>query len=100
MKTVRETCTTEDLTSVSIDEQMQIANSMGIEVSGADKAAEYATELTNELGLNSGGEEEAGVDEATRILEGGFSDFNLDPETFKHANPSYQEIASLYQFRC
>ena len=42
MKTVREIGTVEDLTSVSIDEQMQIAKSMGIEVGGADKAEEYA----------------------------------------------------------
>ena len=53
MKNVRETGPTEDLTSVSIDEQMQIANSMGIEVGGADKAAEFAAELTKELGLSS-----------------------------------------------
>ena len=38
MQTVRETGNSEDLTSISIDEQMQIANSMGIEVGGADKA--------------------------------------------------------------
>ena len=96
MQTVRETGTTEDLTSVSIDEKMQIAQSMGIEVGGADKAEEYAAELTKELGLSSGGEDadEAGDDEATRIAAGGFPDFNLDPDTFTHDNPAYQEIAS------
>ena len=95
MKIVREIGSTEDLTSVSIDEQMQIANSMGIEVGGADKAAEYAVELTQELGLSSGGEEdEAGLDEAQRVAEGGMPDINLDASTFKHDNPAYQEIAS------
>ena len=39
MKTVREIGSNEDLTSVSIDEHMQIANSRGIEVGGANKAA-------------------------------------------------------------
>ena len=48
MQTLRETGQTEDLNSVSIDEQMQIANSMGIEVGGVDKAAEFAAELTKE----------------------------------------------------
>ena len=38
MQIVRETCTYEDLTPVSIAEQIQIVNSMGIEVGGADKA--------------------------------------------------------------
>ena len=97
MQIVRETGTNEDLISVSIDEQMQIANSMGIEVGGADKATEFAAELTKELGLSSGGEEEeveAGDDEATRIDEGGMPNFNLDPDTFKHVNPAYQESAS------
>ena len=96
MKIVRETGPTEDLTSVSIDEQMQIANSMGIEVGGADKAAEFAAELTQKLGLSLGGEEdpETGDEESKRISEGGIPDFNLAPETFKHDNPAYQEIAS------
>ena len=54
MQTVGETGPTEDLTSVSIDEQMQITNSMGIEVGGVDKATKFAVELTKELGLSSG----------------------------------------------
>ena len=58
MKIVREIGSTEDLTSVPIDEHMEIANSMGIEVGGADKAAEFAAELTQELRLSSGGEED------------------------------------------
>ena len=75
IKIVREIGSTEDLTSVSIDEQMQIANSMGIEVGGADRAAEFAAELTQELGFSSGGEEdEAGLDEAQRIAKGGMPD--------------------------
>ena len=96
MQIVKETGTNEDLISISIDEQMQIANSMGIEVGGEDKATEFAAELTKELGLSSGGEEEAeaGDDEATRIAEGGMPNFKLDPNTFKHVNPAYQEIAS------
>ena len=99
MQTVRETSTTEDLTLVSIDEQMQIAHSMGIEVGGAEKAEEYADELTKELGLISEGEyadvaDEAGNDEATRIASGGFPYFNLDPDIFTDQNPVYQEIAS------
>ena len=74
---------------------MQIAQSMGIEVGGADKAELYAAELTEELGLGSGGaEEDIADDEATRIAAGGMPDFNLDPSTFQHANPAYQEIAS------
>ena len=56
MKTIRETGTTEDLTFVSIDEQMQIAKSMGIEVGCADKAAEFVVELTNESGVKLRGE--------------------------------------------
>ena len=77
MKTVREIGPSEDLTSVSIDEQMQIANSMSIEVGGADKAAEFANKLTQELGLSSGGEEdpETGDEESKRIAEGGMSRF-------------------------
>ena len=72
---------------------MQIANSMGIEVGGADKAAEFAIELTQELGLSSGGEEdEAGLDEAQRVAEGGMPDINLDASTFKHDNPAYQRL--------
>ena len=84
MQTVREIGTNEDLTSVSIDEQMQISWSIGIEVGGADKAEEFAAELTKELGLSSGGveEEDAGEDEATIITDGGLPDFNLDPNTF------------------
>ena len=58
MKTVRETGHNEDLTSISIDEQMQIAKSMGIEVGGADKAEQYSAELTQEMGLSSGGDKE------------------------------------------
>ena len=38
MQTVRETGDSEDLTSISIDEQMQITKSMGIEVGGTDTA--------------------------------------------------------------
>ena len=64
MKTVREIGSTEDLTSISTDEQMQIANSMGIEVGGADKAAQFAAELTQELGLSFGGGVGGGGDEA------------------------------------
>ena len=96
MQIVRETGTTKDLTLVSIDEQIQIAQSMGIEVGGADKAKEFAAEFTKELGLSSRGEDadEAGDDEATRIAAGGSSDFNLDPDTFKYDNPTYQKIAS------
>ena len=53
---------------------MQIEKSMGIEVGGADKAEEYAAELTKELGLSSGGEEDAaGLDEAQRIAEGRYA---------------------------
>ena len=91
MQIVRETCTNEDLTSVSIHEQMQIAQSLGIRVGGADKAEEFAAELTKELGLSSGGveEDEVGDDEATRIAIGGLPDFNLDADTFKHDNPAY-----------
>ena len=79
MQTVRETGTDEDLTSVSIDEQMQIAQSMGIGVGGADKAEEFAAELTKELGLSSGeqGKSEIGDDEATRIAAGGMPEFQL-----------------------
>ena len=65
-------------------------------VTGADKAEEFVAELTKELGLSSGGAEDdvVGDDEATRIAVGGFLDFNLDLDTFKHDNPSYKEIAS------
>ena len=89
MQTVREIGISEDPTSVSIDEKMQITNSIGIEVGGADKAVEFAGELTKELGLSSGGEEKASDDEATRIAEGGMTNFNLNPDTFKHANPAH-----------
>ena len=58
MKTVRETSYSEDLTSISIDEQIQIAHSMGIEVGGADKAEQFAAELTHEMELSSGGDKE------------------------------------------
>ena len=37
---------------------MQIANSMGIEVGGADKAEQYADVLTQEMELSSGGDKE------------------------------------------
>ena len=80
---------------------MQIANSMGIEVGGADKAAEFTAELTHELGLSSGGDEEeaeakakSSTEEADMIAEGELPDFNLKLDTFKHDNPAYQEIAS------
>ena len=74
---------------------MQVANSMGIEVGDADKTAEFTANLTQELGLSSGGEEDkAGLDEDQRIDEGGMPDINLDASTFKHDNPAYQEIAS------
>ena len=49
MQTEREIGHTEDLTSIFIDEQMQIAHSMGIEVGGADKAEQFAAELTHEM---------------------------------------------------
>ena len=97
MQIMREIGPTEDLTPVSIDEQMQIANSMGIEVGAANKAAKFDGELSKELGLSSEGKEEevkAGDDEATRIAEGGMSTFNLDLDTFQDDNPAYQEIAS------
>ena len=55
---------------------MQIANSMGIEVGGADKADQYAAELTYEMELSSGGDkeeaetaEENNAEEARRIVE-------------------------------
>ena len=48
--------TPEDLTSISIDEQMQIAHSMGIEVGGADKDEQFAAELIHEMGLSSRGD--------------------------------------------
>ena len=63
IQTVRETGDSEDLTSISIDEQMQIAKSMGIEVGGADTAEQYAAELTQKMGLSSGGVEEQAEDE-------------------------------------
>ena len=101
MKTVREIGHPEDLTSISIDEQMQIANSMGIEVGGANKAEQYVAELTHEMELSSGGDkeeaetaEEDNAEEARRIAEGGLPNFNLNPETFQHANTSYQQLAS------
>ena len=103
MKTVRETGHHEDLTSISID-----ANSMGIEVGGADKAEQYAAELTQEMKLSSGGdkeknevdEEEDSAEEAMRIAEGGLSNFNLKPETFQHANTAYQQACLLQQQIC
>ena len=59
------------------------------------KLHEFAAELTQELGLSSGGEEdEVGLDEAQRVAEGGMPHNNLDASTFKHDNPAYQEIAS------
>ena len=101
MQTEREIGHPEDLTSISIDEQMQIAHSMGIEVGGADKAEQFATELTQEMELSSGGDkeeveivEEEIVAEARRIAEGGLPNFNLNPETFQHANTAYQQLAS------
>ena len=51
MQTVRETGNSEDLTLISIDEQMQIAKSMGIEVGGADTAEKYAAEITQVNGI-------------------------------------------------
>ena len=97
MQPVRETGDSEDLTSISIDEQMQIAKSMGIEVGGAETAEQYTTELTQEMGLSSGGvegeaeaEEDGSAEEARRIVEGGLPNFNLNPETFQHANTAYQ----------
>ena len=67
---------------------MQIANSMGIEVGGADKVAKFAAELTQELGLSSGGaKDEAGLDNAQRVAEGSIPNINLDVSTFKHDNP-------------
>ena len=101
MKIVRKTGHSEDLTSISIDEQMQIAHSMGIEVGGADKAEQYAVELAHEMELSSGGDkeevepsEEDNAEEAMRIVEGGLPNFNLNPETFQHANTAYQQLAS------
>ena len=100
MKTVREIGQDEDLTFIYVGEQMQIAQSMGIEVGGADRAELYAVELTEELGLDSGGaveeatDDEATNDEATRISAGGMLDFNLDPSTFSRVNPTYQDFAS------
>ena len=74
---------------------MQITQSMGIEVGGANKYEHYATELTEELGLGSGwAEEDDADDEATRIAAGGMPKFNLDLSTFQHANTTHQEIAS------
>ena len=97
MQTLRETGTNKELTSIFIAEQMQIAQSMGINVRGADKDEEYAAELTKELGLSSGGAEEVkretGKDEENRIAAGGVHEFNLDTDTFMHDNPSYQETA-------
>ena len=58
MQTEREIGHPENLTSISIDEQMQIAHSMGIEVGGADKAEQFAAELTQEMELSSGGDKE------------------------------------------
>ena len=94
MKTVRETGYPKDLTSISIDEQMQIANSMGIEVGGAYKDEQYAAELTQEMELSSGGDKEDSAEEARRIAEGGLPNFNLNPETFQNANTAYQQLAS------
>ena len=101
IKIVREIGHPEDLTSISIDEQTQIANSMGIEVGGADKAEQYAAELTQEMELSSGGDteeaetvEEDNAKEAGRIAEGGLPNFNLNPETFQHANTTYQHLTS------
>ena len=104
MKTMRETGQPEDLTLISIDEQMQIANSMGLEVGGANKSEQYAAELTQEMELSSGGdkegveaeveEEEDSSEESRRITEGGLPNFNLNPETFQHANTSYQQLAT------
>ena len=53
------------------------------------------------MGLSSWGvEEEAeaeeydNAEEARRIAEGGLLKFNLNPETFQHANTAYQQLAS------
>ena len=93
---MKETDNSEDLTSISIEEQMQIAKSMGIEVGGADTA-----ELTQEMGLSSGGvegeaevEDEDSAEEARRFAEGGLPNFHLNPDTFQHASPAYQQLAS------
>ena len=101
MKIVRETGYSEDLTSISIDEQMQIAHSMGIEVGGADKAEQFAAELTQEMELRSGGDKEETeatkeerAEEARRIDEGGLPNFNLNLETFQHDNTTYQQLTS------
>ena len=68
---------------------------------GAYKAEQYAVELTQEMELSSGGDkeeaetaEEDSVEEARRINEGGLPNFNLNPETFQHANTAYQQLAS------
>ena len=88
---VRKAGTDEELTFVSIAEQMQIVQSMGIEVEEENKAEDFAAELTKELGLNSWGaeEEDVGEDEATRIVDGGMPNFNLDPNIFQHDNLAY-----------
>ena len=102
MKTVRKNGHPEDLTSISINERMQIANSMVLEVGGADKAEQYAAELTQEMELSSGGDkeeaeaekEEDSGEEARRIAEGGLPNFNLNPANFQHINTAYQQLAS------
>ena len=79
----------------------KIAISMGIEVGGADKAKQYAAELTQKIELSSGGDkeeaetvEEDSAEEERMIAEGGLPNFNLNPETFQHANTAYQQQAS------
>ena len=67
---------------------------------GPDKVQKIAAELTQELGLTSGGTEEemkdvdANEDDTERIAAGGMPNFNLDPGTLSHENLAYQEIAS------
>ena len=74
---------------------------MGIEVRGADNVEQYEAELTQEMELSSGGDEEEAeaededednAEEARRIAEGGLSNFNLNHETFHHANTAYQQL--------
>ena len=90
MKTVRETGYSEDLTSISIDEKMQIAHSMGIKVGGADKAEQFVADLTQEMKLISGEirkklklQKNKEAEEARRIAEGGLP---ISTSTQRHSN--------------
>ena len=58
--------------------------------------------MSQEMELSSGGdkekaeaeEEKDSAEESRRIAEEGLPNFNLNPETFQHANTAYQQLSS------